>query len=163
MRTPLVDDFKEAMAALASGVCVVTTIDGDDAPRGFAATSVTSVSMRPPLLLVCQAKTSRSYGIFSTCKHLTVNVLAAGQQELAARFSSTCADRFADTGFVLGPSGTPHHPAALASVECVRQRTVDAGDHSVLLAEVLSVRTRPGEPLVYHHRRYQRMLPVQTP
>ncbi|SDW60145.1 NADH-FMN oxidoreductase RutF, flavin reductase (DIM6/NTAB) family [Amycolatopsis xylanica] len=151
------EEFKEAMAALAGGVCVVTAVDSEGAPRGFAATSVTSVSMRPPMLLVCQSKSSGSYPVFANCEHLTVNVLAADQHELAGLFSTPGADRFTGTGFVPGPEGTPVHPDALASVECRLRETVDAGDHSVLMAEVLSVRTCPGEPLIYHDRRYQRL------
>ncbi|WP_158895091.1 flavin reductase family protein [Amycolatopsis anabasis] len=152
--------FTEAMASLAGGVCVVTCVDEAGTPRGFAATSVTSVSLDPPLVLVCLAKTSRSHPVFSRCEWLAVNVLTAEQQELAVRFSTPVADRFAGAGFGPGRGGAPVHPDALANVECRRIETVDAGDHSVLLAEVAAVRTRTGEPLVYHGRQYQRLVPA---
>lgn len=154
------EDFKEAMAALAGGVCVITTVSPEGSPVGFTATAVTSVSLTPPLLLVCVAKNARSHALFAGCQHLTVNVLAAEQQELATRFAAPVADRFAGAGFEPGLDHTPRHPAALACVECRRTETIDAGDHSVLLAEVVSVRARPGAPLVYHGRRYQRLLPI---
>ncbi|MET8852834.1 flavin reductase family protein [Amycolatopsis sp. NPDC004625] len=160
MTAALLDEFKDAMAALAGGVCVVTALDDDGNPRGYAATSVTSVSMRPPLLLVCQAKTSSSYRLFSRCTHFGVNVLTAEQAELAALFATPGADRFGGTGFETGEHGTLLHPDALASVECRRRETVDAGDHGLLLGEVCAAHTRPGDPLVYHGRRYQRVRPL---
>ena len=160
MTAALLDEFKDAMAALAGGVCVVTAVAGDGTPRGYAATSVTSVSMHPPLLLVCQAKTSGSYGVFSRCTYFGVNVLTAEQAELAALFATPGADRFGGTGFEPGEHGTLLHPEALATVECRRRDTVDAGDHGLLLGEVCAVRTRSGDPLVYHGRRYQRVQPV---
>ncbi|MET9264298.1 flavin reductase family protein [Amycolatopsis sp. NPDC004079] len=160
MTAALLDEFKDAMSALAGGVCVVTALDDDGTPRGYAATSVTSVSMRPPLLLVCQAKTSSSYDVFSRCSRFGVNVLAAEQTELAALFATPGADRFGDTGFEPGEEGTLLHPDALAAIECRRRETVDAGDHGLLLGEVRAATTRPGDPLVYHGRRYQRTRPV---
>ncbi|MFE0027602.1 flavin reductase family protein [Amycolatopsis sp. NPDC059021] len=160
MTAALLDEFKDAMATLAGGVCVVTALDADGTPRGYAATSVTSVSMRPPLLLVCQAKSSSSYEVFARCSRFGVNVLAAEQVELAALFATPGADRFGGTGFEPGEHGTLLHPGALAGIECRRRDTVDAGDHGLLLGEVCAARTCPGDPLVYHGRCYQRVRPV---
>lgn len=160
MNIELLDGFKEAMAGLAGGVCVVTTVDPDGVPCGFAATSVTSVSLRPPMLLVCQATTSSSYPVFVTCEYFAVNVLAVEQRDLAALFATPDADRFDGTGFRPGEYNVPLHPMALATVQCRRRETVDAGDHSLLMGEVCAARGRHGEPLVYQGRRYQRLLPI---
>lgn len=151
--------FRDAMASLAGAVCVVTTTRPDGVPVGFAATSVTSVSLDPPLLLVCQAKSSRSHAVFASADLLAVNVLSARQQHLAVRFSTRVPDRFAGAGFERATGGALVHPDALASAVCGRVDTVDAGDHSVLLAQVRSVRAKPGEPLVYQQRRYQTLVP----
>lgn len=157
---PVAETFKEAMSALAGGVCVVTTVDDQGTPHGFAATSVTSVSLDPPLILICQARTSRSHRVFAACESLAVNMLTADQRHLAERFAGRVADRFADAGFVTGDTGVPTCPAALATVECRLVETIDAGDHSILLGEVRSVRARPGTPLIYHGRRYQQVSPL---
>jgi flavin reductase ActVB len=158
LETPhLVGEFKDAMSMLASGVCVVTTTDQEGTAYGFAATSVTSVSMDPALLLICQATSSRSHSVFATCDALAVNVLAAGQQQLAERFASPLVDRFAHAGFCPGTTGAPIHPDALATVECRMEKSIPAGDHSILLADVRAVRVRPGEPLVYLGRRYRQI------
>ncbi|MBD0673177.1 flavin reductase family protein [Streptomyces sp. CBMA156] len=149
--------FKDAMAALAGGVCVVTTTGPDGTPYGFAATSVTSVSLDPPMMLVCQAKSSRSYRLFAEAGPVAINVLAAGQRPVAERFATSVDDKFAGTGFEYAEGLAPVLPGALAAVRCRRARTVDAGDHSVLLLDVLDVRTAPGEPLIYHGRRYERL------
>ncbi|WP_316527819.1 flavin reductase family protein [Kitasatospora brasiliensis] len=149
--------FKDAMAALAGGVCVVTTTGPDGTPYGFAATSVTSVSLDPPMMLVCQAKSSRSYELFAGAGPVAINVLAAGQRSVAERFATPKIDKFAGTGFEYTDGLAPELPGALAAVQCRRARTIDAGDHSVLLLDVVAVRTAAGEPLVYHGRRYGRL------
>ncbi|KOV62013.1 flavin reductase family protein [Streptomyces sp. MMG1121] len=149
--------FKDAMAALAGGVCVVTTTGPDGVPYGFAATSVTSVSLDPPMMLVCQAKSSRSYELFAGAGPVAVNMLAARQRPVAERFAAPVDDKFAGTGFECADGLAPVLPGALAAVQCRRVRTIDAGDHSVLLLDVRAVRTAPGEPLIYHGRRYERL------
>jgi flavin reductase ActVB len=144
----LYDDFGDAMATLAGGVCVITTLDHAGNPFGFTATAVTSISLGPPLLVVCVAKNTRLHEPFAVCDFLTVNVLAAEQRELAARFSAPVADQFTDAGFEPGLRRTPRHPAALACLECWRTETVGARDRSVLLAEVVLARTQPRTPLM---------------
>lgn len=156
----LMADFKDAMAALAAGVCLVTTSDERCRPVGFAASSVTSVSLGPPMLLVCQAKTSGSYPVFTECGTFAVNVLGAQQRELADRFATPGAARFTDTGFVQREEpGAPVHPEALARLLCRRTRTIDAGDHAIILGEVCEAEVTAGDPLVYQQRRFQRVMP----
>lgn len=152
--------FKDAMAALAGGVCLVTAVDEKAEPVGFAASSVTSVSLDPPLLLMCQAKSSRSHRVFSACSLFAVNVLGEQQRDLAVRFSTPGVDRFTGTGFALDSAGVPTHPSALARVRCRRTRTIDAGDHSIIIGEVVDVDVTGGRPLVHQDRRYQRIAPV---
>ncbi|ASU80393.1 flavin reductase [Actinopolyspora erythraea] len=156
----LVTEFKEAMASLAAGVCVVTTLDQHAEPVGFAASSVSSVSVEPLLLLVCQAKSARSHGVFATCENFAVSVLAAEQRELAERFAKPVADRFSGSGFVTGDHGAPTHPDALARLQCRRVETVDAGDHSILLGRPVEIGTTRGDPLVYQARRFRRVEPL---
>ena len=160
MTDELQEAFRAAMAGLAGGVCVVTTTDDEDEPRGFAATSVTSLSLHPPLLAVSQSRGSSSHDVFRDCAHFGVSVLAREQRELADRFATSGADRFTGTGFRHGRHGCPLHPEALAEVECARRDTVDAGDHVLLIGEVCAVRTRAGDPLVYQDRRYHRLAPA---
>lgn len=158
MTDELQETFRAAMAGLAGGVCAVTALGDDGRPRGFAATSVTSLSLDPPLLAVSQSRGSSSYDVFRACTHFGVSVLTCEQRELADLFATPGADRFAGTGFRDGRHGCPLHPDALAEVECARRDTVDAGDHVLLIGEVCTVRTRDGDPLVYQDRRYHRLV-----
>ncbi|NHD16066.1 MULTISPECIES: flavin reductase family protein [Actinopolyspora] len=156
----LVAEFKEAMSSLAAGVCVVTTLNQHAEPIGFAASSVASVSVDPLLLLVCQAKSARSHGVFAECENFAVSVLAAEQRELAERFAKPVADRFSGSGFVAGGRRAPTHPDALARLQCRRVETVDAGDHSILLGRPVEISTTRGDPLVYQARRFRRVEPL---
>ncbi|SDP95279.1 flavin reductase ActVB [Actinopolyspora xinjiangensis] len=155
--TDLVPIFKEAMASLAASVTLATSLDEDGEPVGFAASTVISVSMDPPLLLVCQDKSARTHPIFSTCSEFAINLLNEEQRDLAVHFSTPGAKRFAETGFIAGRGGVPVHPDALARVHCGRERTIDAGDHTILLGRVREVDTCDGRPLIYQERGFHRI------
>ncbi len=129
-------DLRRAFASFMTGVTIVATRDGDSPPVGFTANSFTSVSLEPPLLLVCPAKTLSSFATFERCTHFSVSVLADHQRALANRFVTGEGDRFAERDWREDASGCPVFNEASATFSLRVQQRVDAGDHIILIGEV---------------------------
>lgn len=129
--------LRGAFGAFMTGVTVTTTKDVDGTPRGFTANSFTSVSLDPPLLLVCLSKTSSTLATFRGADAFAVNVLAETQQEIANTFASKVSDRFAQIAWRDGPAGgAPILEGAAAWFDCAPHQMIDAGDHVILIGEV---------------------------
>ncbi|RLV08810.1 flavin reductase [Streptomyces griseocarneus] len=142
-------EFRAAMGRFASGVVVVTTRDATGTPHGFTASSFCSVSLEPPLVLVCLAETANSYAAFSSADGCAISILAEDQGDLARRFAKKSDDKFAEGAFVPLPNGSLGVEGALGVLECdIRQRH-RAGDHVILVAEVTSLRADAGDPMIY--------------
>ncbi|KFG76886.1 flavin reductase family protein [Streptomyces mutabilis] len=139
----------------AAGVAVITA-RGDTGPAGFTATSLTSVSTEPPLLSFGIGTGSSSWPTVSEAEYVGVHVLGEHQEELAATFARSGADRFAaPTAWREGPEGVPVLDDVLAWLVCRVVARVPAGDHRVVLAEVLlGDPAGAGHPLLYHQGRY---------
>lgn len=140
--------LRDALGRYATGVAVLTCTDPHGRPAGVTVNSFTSVSLEPPLVLWCLARTSGSRAAFTGAGHFTVNVLAAGQRELAVRFSGP-GDRFADLPLPLGPLGDPVVPGAAATLCCRLTRVVPAGDHLILLGAVEGHTAAPSPVLLF--------------
>jgi len=149
--------LRQAFGAFATGVTVVTARDARGRPVGFTANSFTSVSLDPPLLLVCPGKTSSSFATFSTTSHFAVNILASDQQEVSHRFATPVSDRFAGLAWHEGLAGLPLIDGAAATFTCARHQLVDAGDHVILIGEVLENSATGAEPLVFSQGRYREL------
>jgi len=146
--------LRDAFGCFATGVTIVTTRQADGTPRGFTANSFTSVSLDPPLLLVCVAKSAHSCPVFAAAPHFAVNILAEDQKDLSGLFASRAADKFELSEWRAGVAGMPVFDASLAHFVCSRERVVDAGDHIVLLGRVIGHATGPGQPLGYFRGTY---------
>ncbi|WMY10141.1 flavin reductase family protein [Paraburkholderia phenoliruptrix] len=142
-------EFRRALGAFVTGVTVVTTIQADGSPRGFTANSFTSVSLDPPLILVCIAKTASSYGVFSGTSHFAVSVLAEDQKAVSGVFASKAADKFAQVAWETRNTGAPVMKGAAASFDCATHEVVDAGDHIILIGRVLDFVHTSASPLGY--------------
>ncbi|MEU6401622.1 flavin reductase family protein [Streptomyces sp. NPDC046985] len=127
--------LRDVLGRYATGVTVVTCTDPNGARAGVTVNSFTSVSLDPPLILWCLALTSRGRPAFTAAEHFAVNVLAAGQRALAARFAGP-GDRFQGLATRPGPHGEPLIPGAAATLCCRRGDVLPAGDHLVLLGAV---------------------------
>lgn len=150
--------LRDALGCFATGVTVVTTRDADGTPVGLTANSFTSVSLDPPLLLVCLAKSASSLPVFENARHFAINVLHIGQQPVSGRFARKGEDRFAGTEIEMWDSGVPILSHSLASFECTRDAVHDAGDHIILIGRVERVRFEPRrDPLLYFRGRYRRL------
>ncbi|SEJ31422.1 flavin reductase [Paraburkholderia diazotrophica] len=142
-------DFRRALGAFVTGVTVVTTIQPDGSPRGFTANSFTSVSLDPPLILVCIAKTASSYAVFSQTRRFAVSVLAEDQKAVSGVFASKAADKFSQVAWHARTTGAPVMDDAAASFDCTTHEVVDAGDHIILIGRVVDFVHTTSSPLGY--------------
>ena len=152
---PLGDAFllRHVLARFASGVTVTTTRSEDGQPIGITASSFTSLSLEPPLILVCVAKSARSFAHLAECQSFGVSILAADQSEVAQRYATAGALKFTDEDHFNGAaSGVPLIRGALSHLECARHDAIPGGDHVILVGRVIHSATRPGEPLVAYNR-----------
>ena len=151
------DDFRRVLSHFASGVTIVTTCDGEQRPTGLTASAFCSVSLDPPLILICVDHKSQSFPHLRESGRFAINILHQGHEQLSRRFASTRLDKFDGVPFTMGTLGVPLIDAALAHLEC---RTVSAhveGDHTIFVGHVEAVTVGEGEPLVYYGGRYQRL------
>jgi flavin reductase (DIM6/NTAB) family NADH-FMN oxidoreductase RutF len=150
--------MRAVMGRFATGVCVISTRAADDAPVATTVNALTSVSLEPPLLLVCLARESETLAALRSDGHFLVNVLCASQREHAARFATRGAlARTHEVGFAAGPHGLPALPGSLASIACRLGDVHEAGDHLIVLGEVLASEHcdgAPVEPLLFYRGDY---------
>lgn len=128
--------LRQAFGAYLTGVCVVTALAGDRKPVGFTANSFTSVSLQPPILLVCPGHGMVCYDVFSTCKHFAVNILSEQQADIAHHFATYQGDRFAGLDWQMGAGDCPVIHGASCWFECSLFKRVHAGDHDVMLGTI---------------------------
>ena len=141
--------FRRALGAFVTGVTVVTTIQPDGSPRGFTANAFTSVSLDPPLILVCIAKTASSHAVFSATQRFAVSVLAENQADVSGVFASKAQDKFAQVPWGTRKTGAPVIHDAAASFDCRTHDVVDAGDHIILIGRVVDFVQTNASPLGY--------------
>jgi len=146
------------MGLFATGVTVVTTRDRDGAPYGLTANALTSLSLDPPLLLVCIDRKAETYPHFFASKLFAVNILAHDQEELSRRFATSGGDKFGGLNFRAGRLGSPLLAGTLGHIECRIVETLEGGDHVIHVGEVVDAEYRDGQPLVFFQGRYRRLL-----
>jgi flavin reductase (DIM6/NTAB) family NADH-FMN oxidoreductase RutF len=149
--------FRRVMGCFASGVTVVTTRRPDGQPCGLTANAVTSVSLTPPLLLICVDKKAESYPHFAAAGVFAVNVLTDDQEELSSRFATSGGDKFADVPFHWGEHGAPIIDGHLAALECRIVHAYAGGDHTIYVGEVEAAASHDGQPLLYYRGAYGRL------
>ncbi len=150
--------LRDALGCFATGVTIVTAHTPEGVPVGLTANSFTSLSLDPPLLLVCIAKTVGSAAVLESADHFAVNVLQIGQQPTSNRFAGRGEDRFASTPWAKGEFGTPVLTGSLGSFECARHAVHDGGDHFILVGRVLKAIFEPRrDPLLYFRGKYRRL------
>ena len=157
-------DFRNAMARFASGVTVVTTTSEQGEPVGFTASAFSSLSLDPPLVLVCLEKKADSHAAFERAEQFAISILAEGQDDAAWRFASRGTDKFSGFESVPGPkTGLPLVPGALVHLECRMHERLPGGDHTILIGQVLTAQTDDGAaPLLHYNRLMGRFQPNAT-
>jgi 3-hydroxy-9,10-secoandrosta-1,3,5(10)-triene-9,17-dione monooxygenase reductase component len=150
-------DFRAVLGHFATGITIITALDGDE-PVGLAANSFTSVSLDPPLVLFCAAKTSSTWPRIQRAGHFTVNVLDENQEELCRLFATPGADRFGQTTWRVGTQG-PILDDVHAFLDCTLEAEHDAGDHVIVVGRVVDLGLNADAgPLLFYRGRYGRLL-----
>ena len=149
--------FKEAMSRFPSGVVIATTRDAHGKSWGFTASSFSSVSLEPPLILICLSQAADCHQVFRSVPWFAVNILSAADEPIAATFARRGADKFAHSSFDLDEHGSPLLPSAVATMTCEKFDAYDCGDHSVIVGRVSVARLGPdNDPMVYSGRAFGR-------
>lgn len=158
--------FKDAMALLASPVCVVTGLDGTRGRWGFTASSVSSVSLDPPLVMVGIALSSSCHAAMSAAGEFAVNFLGERHTPVARRFATHGVDRFAAFDFDAWEDGVglPYLPDAKVLLRCRAVDVIRAGDHDLLLGTPIQIRTRDvkAPPLLWYRRAFHTSVPASA-
>ena len=143
-------DFRAALGLFATGVTIVTARAADGTPVGLTANSFNSVSLTPPLVLWSLSLQAGSMAAFATGSHYAIHILAAEQRELAERFATRGADRFAGLDWRPGIGGVPLLDGAAAVLECHNRSRYEEGDHVIFVGEVERCGHSSEPPLVFH-------------
>ncbi|VEG54901.1 flavin reductase domain-containing protein [Mycolicibacterium aurum] len=152
--TPAAPEMRRVLGHFCTGIAVITAHDGDR-PIGFTCQSVTSVSLEPPYISFCPSKASTSWPLIRKVGTLCVNILAAEQKSLCARFAGPTGDRFAGTNWRRGANGAPTLDGTLASVEAQVELEHSAGDHSIVVARVTGLWAHEERgPLLFYRGSY---------
>lgn len=147
--------FRDVMARLPTGVTIVTARDADGEPHGMTVSSFCSVSLDPPLVLVCLSRTARCFPVLAAATRFAVSILRDRHEHLARRFATSDLDKFGPGGFVTTAGGPPIVRDALAAVECRVEHRHTAGDHLILVGKATECFVPdPGRPAVYFDRRF---------
>ena len=146
--------FRSTLGRFASGVTVVTARDQDGRDHGMTVSAFTSVSLDPPLVLVCIDRAASMFALLGSVTHVGVNILAAAQEALSRRFASTVETPFDGVGYTRAPSGVVLLDDVLAQLECRVHARHDAGDHMLVLLEVESATFTEEKPLLYFRGGY---------
>ena len=150
--------LRDALGSFATGVTVVTCFDKDGDPFGLTANSFTSVSLDPPLLLVCVHKGAQCAEALTGADHFAVNVLQTGQQPASIRFSTRHDDRFGPNDWSPGELGAPVLTESMAVFECRSHAVHEGGDHHILVGEVIKASFDPSlDPLLFFRGKYRRL------
>ncbi len=150
--------FRDVMGRLPTGVALVSAREPSGRIVGMTAGTVTSLSLAPPMLLVCVGRDATLHEAIVRAEHFGVNVLARDQQDLAERFALR-EHRWWDDVPALSPAGLPLAPGALAHLDCRRAAVYNGGDHSIVTGTVEWARTAEGPPLSYFRGAYTGLLP----
>ncbi len=153
-------DFLRAMARTPGPVTVVTTVARSGRRAGFTCSAFVSLSLRPPLVLVCLDRAASTHDAFVAADRFMVNVLADGQAEVALRFARSGVDRFEAGDMTPCELGLPGLAGAAARVACTTHGVLDGGDHSILVGRVEATHAGDAPPLVYCDRSFARPVPV---
>ncbi|MDB6001738.1 MAG: flavin reductase [Rhizobacter sp.] len=154
-------EFRAALATFATGVTIVTAIDANGRRVGLTANSFNSVSLDPPLVLWSLARRASSMPAFTRGSRYAINILSAGQRDLAERFAAKDVDRFAGVAWHQGVTGAPILDGAAAVFECFNRSQYSEGDHVIFVGEVEHCeRIEGAQPLIFHGGRYFTELPL---
>ena len=147
--------FRRVCSKYATGISILTVLDSCGAPQGMTVNSFTSVSLSPPLILVCIDRQTSILRHFLMGTRFGINILQEDQKELSTWFSRSGHDRFSGIAWSAGETGAPLLQGMLATIECEVTQLIEAGDHVIVIGAALHATWREGQPLVYFNSSYQ--------
>jgi flavin reductase (DIM6/NTAB) family NADH-FMN oxidoreductase RutF len=154
------DSFRKVLSHFAAGVTVVTTLDDERRPHGLTATAFSSVSLDPPLVLVCVDKKAETYRMFEPAGVFAVNFLSLEQRDVSQRFAKHGGDKFTGLSWRPGGLGAPILHGTIGHVECRIKHWYDAGDHTIMVGEIETADSLDGEPLLHFRHAYRRVTDI---
>jgi len=147
-------NLRQALGSFPTGVTVVSCLDKNKNPLCFTAISFTSVSLYPQLISICIDKESFNIDSFSITKHFAVSVLSEDQQSISTTFATPNEDRFQNVEWRTEDTGSPIIENAVAWFDCNTRQVIDAGDHLILIGEIIAFDSSPKTPLMYLRGNY---------
>ena len=150
-------ELRNVFGAFATGVTIITTKDTAGKPFGLTANSYTSLSLDPPLVLVCVDKKVDCYACFDQSKVFVVNILSEGQDQLSTRFATKGIEKFEGVAVRPGNLGVPLLEGAVAHIECTLVSAYEGGDHTIYVGEVQTAAASGDRPLLFFKGKYNRL------
>ena len=150
-------ELRNVFGAFATGVTIITTKDTNGKPFGLTANSYTSLSLDPPLVLVCVDKKVDCYACFEQSKVFVVNILAEGQDQLSTRFATKGIEKFEGVATREGSVGVPLLDGAIGYIECKLVNGFEGGDHTIYVGEVQSASVTGDRPLLFFKGKYSQL------
>ncbi len=152
-------ELRNAMGLFATGVTIITTKDASGKPFGLTANAFSSLSLDPPMLLICVDKGVDCYACFDESKVFVVNFLSLAQEELSTRFATKGIEKFEGLSYSVGELGVALLNGALAHFECTVAHAHEGGDHTIYVGEVQKLVTMEGDPLLFYQGKYRSLAP----
>lgn len=154
--SPVLDEttFRSVLGRFPTGVTVVTTRSANGTDYGITVSAFASLSLSPPLLLICIDQRAAIHQVLLSAPHFAVNVLGDEQEAISRRFAAHVGDRFAGIGFTRGVTQAPLLHGALAHIECALTDSYPGGDHTVFVGKVIAASADRGHPLLYYRGGY---------
>jgi len=151
------EEFRRACGRFATGVAVASVTDETGAAHGLTVSSFTSVSLDPPLILICLGHEVTMIEAFRRAQYFGINILREEDRNLSTRFATKGHDRFEGVAWGPGETGAPVIHCALAILECETHQRITSGDHDILIGRVVRTRIEDSAPLVHYAGRYHRL------
>jgi flavin reductase (DIM6/NTAB) family NADH-FMN oxidoreductase RutF len=151
------DLFRSVMGRFPSGITVVTARDAAGRDHGMTVSSFCSLSLVPPLVLICVERTTELHAVIGAADSFAVNVLAGDQELISRRFAEPDSGRFEGLAFTRGVTGCALLAGTLAHLECTVRARYDGGDHTIVTGEVIAAAAHDGRPLLYYRGGYSPM------
>ena len=151
------DSFRSALGRFASGITIITARDRHERDHGMTVSAFCSVSLEPPLVLVCIGHDASMHALLMDVDQVGISVLGNSQEPLSRRFADPESDRFDGVGYARGESGVALLDDALVHLECTVVARHEAGDHTILVCGVDRAQAGDGRPLLYYRGGYAQL------
>ncbi|HWP65359.1 MAG TPA: flavin reductase family protein [Candidatus Limnocylindria bacterium] len=150
-------ELRRVMGHFATGVTIVTTRDDEGRPYGLTANAFTSLSLDPPLVLICIDRKAETFSHFYASRCFVVNLLTEAQEDLSNRFAKSGGFKFEGVAYETNAMGVPVLDGTLGHIECTLTETHEAGDHVIHIGRVEHFAVRGGRPLLFYQGRYRQL------